>query len=140
MRTNGGGMNRRAFTLLELVLVIVVIGILLVILVPRFAALTQEAKETATRGGLGTIRSVVAIKYAKSLAEGRKAYPSSLVTSDFSEEKIPLNRLNEKSQVRYVTEDVKDPFPQSSAFGWWYNTANGRVGAYSDGKTDVSKW
>lgn len=130
----------RGFTFLELVLAVVIIVILIAVSLPRFIELSESAREAATRSGLGTIRSVVAILYAKNIAEDKKEYPQSLKPSDFAEGGVPANRLNSKVEVKYVTEDVSETFPQSSAYGWWYNTKNGRVGAYSDGKTDTSNW
>ncbi|MDD5084667.1 MAG: prepilin-type N-terminal cleavage/methylation domain-containing protein [Candidatus Omnitrophica bacterium] len=133
-------MKNKGFTFLELVLAVVIIVILIAVSLPRFLELSESARETATRSGLGTIRSVVAIMYAKNIAEDRKEYPQFLSPSDFAEKGIPVNRLNGKGEIRYVTEDVAEAFPKSSVYGWWYNTKNGRVGAYSDGKTDTSSW
>ena len=47
------------FTLVEIVLVIVIIGILAAIVVPKFAGQTDSAKIAKTRANLGSLRSAV---------------------------------------------------------------------------------
>lgn len=49
--------KRGGFTLLELMIVIIIIGILASLAVPRFITATKKAKEAEARQILGTIRS-----------------------------------------------------------------------------------
>ena len=58
-------MNRKGFTLIELVIVIVIIGILAAVAVPRFAGLTKEAKVSAVKGFAGSLRAATNIVHAK---------------------------------------------------------------------------
>ncbi len=47
-------LGQRAFTLIELLLVLVILGILAAIVVPKFSGRTEQARETAARSQLST--------------------------------------------------------------------------------------
>lgn len=63
-------MNRQSgFTLIELVLVIVIIGILAATALPRFVNLSNDARVAAVEGLSGSLRSAGALAHATQLAE-----------------------------------------------------------------------
>jgi len=141
-------MNRRGFTLIELVMVIVIIGILAAIAIPRFVDLTGQADQAATRGGLGAIRAAAAIKFANQVATSggtNQSWPL-LSGTDFAGGLIPTNQLNNQSAITHTNVTMGNT---TSASGWWYvtgdqddNAAAGRAGAYTNDTavTDPTGW
>lgn len=64
------GRKENGFTLIELVMVIVILGILAAFALPRFADLGSDARTSAIRGAAGAIKSAAAIAHSKALAAG----------------------------------------------------------------------
>ncbi len=71
--------KQHGFTLIELIMVIVIMGILAVVALPKFANLSGDARKAAVTGAQGSVKSAVGIVHAKALVE------SKVTTSDSSE-------------------------------------------------------
>lgn len=68
--------KQTGFTLIELVLVIVILGILAAFAVPRFVNLAGEARESAVNSLGGSLRAAGALAHSVSLATGAGATSS----------------------------------------------------------------
>lgn len=77
--------RQAGFTLIELVMVIVLIGVLAAIAVPKFVDLSGDAKQAAVEGVAGALASAAAINYA-----ARKANGSNGVAVDNCDDVGPL--------------------------------------------------
>ncbi len=62
--------EKRGFTLIELIIVIVILGIIAAIAIPKFAGLSSSAKKGVLKGVEGSLKSAMNIVHSKWLIEG----------------------------------------------------------------------
>lgn len=104
-------MKRKAFTLIELMIVVVVITILVVVAIPKFNLLAEKAKAKTLKGNLSIIRGALNLYYS-----ANSTYPTddlSCLVPDYLNA-IPVisipNTNHRSSTVKTVasTSDITD--------------------------------
>jgi prepilin-type N-terminal cleavage/methylation domain-containing protein len=113
---------RRAFTFIEIMIVVVIIGILAAIVVPRFSNATDDAKLSALKATLADIRGAIANSYAQSILSGTPQYPDKNAMNDMFPNGLPRNPYTGASDVNWPTgSDAKARVvTDASVYGWAY--------------------
>lgn len=98
--------KQSGFTLIELVVVIVILGILAATAAPKFMDLQKDARESALNGMAGALKSAVSMTYSKAILAGKDKQPTSVVcSSGASSSKCELKNAdgtNNKNAIEIV--------------------------------------
>lgn len=159
--------TQSAFTLIELLLVVVILGILAAVAIPQFADSSGEAKASNLQTNLAVMRN--AIEYYRANHSGK--YPGYPVGGGAPTEALSVNQLTLASKVDgstaapgtagfgfgpYIRETIPanpvnnlttikvvadaDPFPAADdSTGWIYQPKTGKVRANSTGTSAAGK-
>ncbi len=125
--------SKAGFTLIELVIIIVVLGILAAVAVPKYQDITAEAKESACRGALASLRSAITIYYANEAIKNDSAafpdYDDLIKPGEVLLSGIPKNpyQRSDRFPDSIVMTSKKKGKKQGNKGGWCYNEATGEI-------------
>lgn len=130
---------RRAFTLVEILIVVVILGILAAIVVPQFTNASDDAQAGNVATQLSTIRNQIELFRARNSG----SYPDmtnwdQLVNEGYLKS-APVNPRNNSSTIAQGGATATD--------GWWWDDANKEIfaaffdeDAYNDGDPSTPPW
>jgi MSHA pilin protein MshA len=126
--------NQSGFTLIELVIIIVVLGILAAVAIPKYFNMIDDAKVSACKGALGGLRSGISIYYAnRALKTGTATWPArdSLRTIGVvMEQIIPKNPYQASGNAPdSIVTGVTRGVIVGSRGGWAYKPSTGEIWA-----------
>lgn len=150
---------KRGFTLVEILIVVVILGILAAIVVPQFTQASTEAKFNSLCSNLQSMRSQIELYKVQhndnppvaATFEAQMTQTSTVagVASGSKErdadagqiygpylERIPVNPFNNRNEVVAVADQEAAAALTSTTHGWGYVTATGELFAIDGGETN----
>ncbi len=126
-------LSPRGFTLVEVLIVVIILGILATIVVPQFSDASQDANGATLKSTLAALRTLIDLQYQRSTPP---AYPATLDTAWFAAGAAlshPENSFGVPTVEIDGTANRTHPSNKvliaSSAGAFWYNPTNGLVRA-----------
>jgi prepilin-type N-terminal cleavage/methylation domain-containing protein len=133
--------QRKGFTLVELAIVIAILGILAVVAIPKYQDMVKEARSAQAKAQLGTVRSAIAITYAKQKGTFPKVTSGALTdasgASIFADGVTPSVEITKADGTVVSSSAVVDGTYNAAqgtwnpalttAGGWEYDKSSGKV-------------
>ena len=124
----------RAFTMLEIMVVVTIIAILAAVAVPRFSGLSDDARSAAAVSAVGGVRASIATFRTRRVISGGSPFPTLAELNESGEVlsgELPVNPYNGLATVQEVSEADADARRVASdeAYGWCYFVDNDSVPA-----------
>ena len=143
------------FTLVEILIVVIILGILAAIVIPQFTEASNDARVSALVSDLQTVRSQVELYKVQHLDNFPGWNSTTVVAADFVADltgktdsagdadgtlgpylqKFPTNPFNSSAAVKVVTQ-ATDPNAAAGTEGWWFNVQTGNFGVNYDDYID----
>ena len=118
---------KHAFTMIELVFVIVVIGILAAIAIPKFAVTRDDANIVKGKSTVANIQSGLVTERTRRIMRGESRYPATLDSA-----------ANNTEGEALFTEVLEYPVRAKHSAGGWQKTGNLTYDFYVNNTTTVT--
>jgi general secretion pathway protein G len=152
-------MMRTAFTLVEILIVVVILGILAAIVIPQFTSASNDARDSGLKSDLQTARSQLQLYKTQhlerwpSLKEDGTADTGNFLarmTGKTDQDgkinaagvygpymmKWPTNPFAASNQT-LCNFGTAEPAPGDGTSGWYFNTSSGKISANDSGHTGL---
>ena len=118
----------KAFTMIEVLIVIVILGVLAAVAIPKFAGASDNAKSSAVQSTVAGVRAAIATYRTSAVISGNAPYPTLAQLSDGSVLKfdIPVNPFSDVGGVQQVSQAQASVrgVSNSTVVGWNYYVDN----------------
>lgn len=135
-------LRRRAFTLVEILIVVVILGILAAIVTPQFSSAAQDAATTSTYDQLIKIRRALGVYYVRngnvfpSITAGDATWGELIGSSSGYMREAPPNQYVPSTVSKIISIGSGADTAYQATYGWIYNPATGEVWAGSFDASD----
>ncbi len=137
MRTRIEGRTRRAFTLIEILIVVVILGILAAIVIPQFTDASQDAMDASVRSTLQTIRSQIELYNIQNPATPYDA--ATIVDATFWDPLLQGNYLQTAPKNPMQNGTTSVGVAPAAGVGWaWYEGVAGQTWSLGFYAVDVN--
>jgi len=156
-------MNRKneGFTLVEILIVVIILGILAAIVIPQFTEASNDARESALASDLQTVRSQVElfkVQHCELLPgdDGSGSFTAARFGQHLTQKTDQDGTINASGQYGpYLQKFPTNPFASANADvveivtsdpngsqadgdpGWWFNSNTGKFGANTTDHVDM---
>ena len=150
MKTAAG---RSAFTLVEVLIVVVIMAILAAAIIPQFTDSTKDAKSSTVTFNLSTLRSQIQLYRTQHNGSNPSGTLAELLTTTNASgtagtganypfgpylRAIPANSINNLNTVTVITTDPATAAQADGASGWLYNATTGNIWINDNSGTPAS--
>ena len=126
-------MTHKGFTLVEILIVVVILGILAAIVIPQFTEASKEAREAALKSDLQTVRSQLELYQ---IQHNSIPYPADIVGKLTTKTDLDGTANVNGKYGPYLREFPSNPFTDNatvdvdgtkggSSHAWYYNSTTG---------------
>ena len=140
--------RQKAFTLIELLIVLTIIGVLSSFAIPKYIDMSNQAKTAVCKGMLANIRAAILLYNYQSRISGKNTWPTLSQVQDNGQNAgsqimengdLPNNPFSTGAQRDGVIEVSEKPNPQGTQGAWAYDPKKGQFWANTaSGNDEVS--
>lgn len=134
--------NKKAFTLVEILIVVVILAVLAAIVIPQFTNASADSNTTTLKGNLQTVRAQIQLYKVQhdDLLPGQAVIGGDVAEQDFKDalttfdgsygpylQRFPKNLYISDPAASDSVTCVNDPLAAptgNEGTGWWFNVAN----------------